>query len=252
MAKTLLQIAKEVARRAKVVSPASSIGSVAGNDQLDVVYQAIVDAGDFMLDAHDWSILQTEATLATVASTESYALPSDWHHFIHDTGWDQSNMRQMFGSVTPQLWEWGNNSTVTLSQLRKWFALRVTEGQGADGAIHIFPTPTAVETLSYQYLSQNWAANAAGTPKATMDIDTDTPRIPDHVLSMLATAMAMESEGLPFLNRRNDAERLLEQAIANDATPPVADANRDPVLRRGLWNWRAQWPCNVPDGGFGQ
>ena len=131
------------------------------------------------------------------------------------------------------------------------FIFDVSDGS-ADGTIDIFPTPTAVETLSYWYVSENWAANAAGTPKNTMDVDTDTPRIPDHLLSLGAAWMAKRSESLPYLDDRNDWERLLEQAIANDAMPPRAHANRDPVYRLGCWDWRAQWPCSVPDGGYGQ
>lgn len=251
MAQTLLQIAKAVARRSKVISPASTIGSVIGNDGLDVIYQAVLDAGEFMLNAHDWSILRTEKTITTVASTESYVLASDFHRFIHDTGWDQTNLRQMYGSTSPQAWQFANNATVTLSQFRKWFQLKATQGQGADGTIEIFPTPEAVETLIYEYISQNWAASTGGTPQASMTADTDTSRLPEHPLSLLATAMAMESEGIPFLNKRNDAERMIEQAIANDAPPPRASANRDPVWMRNRYNWRAGWPCNVPDGGYG-
>ncbi|MGI9499787.1 MAG: hypothetical protein ACR2P3_07100 [Geminicoccaceae bacterium] len=238
-----------MARRARTPKPVPT--AVVGIEGSETLYQAILDAGEFMLNAHDWSILRTEATIATVASTESYVLESDFYRFIHDTAWDQSNLRQMLGSTSPQLWQWGNNSTVTLSQLRKWFQLKATQGQGADGTIEIFPTPTAVETLSYEYVSQNWAQNSSSVAQSSMTADDDTSRLPEHPLGLMATAFMLESQGLPFLNRRNDAERMLEQAIANDAMPPMASANRDPVLRHGLWNFREQWPCNVPDGGFG-
>lgn len=250
MAQTLLQIAESVARRSKTPKPVPT--AVIGIEGAATLYQAILDAGEFMLNAHDWSILRTEATIATVASTESYVLPSDFHRFIHDTGWDQTNLRQMYGSTSPQAWQFANNATVTLSQFRKWFQLKATQGQGAVGSIEIFPTPEAVETLSYEYISQNWAANTGGTAQASMTADTDTSRLPEHPLGLMATAFMLESEGLPFLNRRNDAERMIEQAIANDAPPPRASANRDPVWMQNRYNWRAGWPCNVPSGGFGQ
>lgn len=249
MAQTLLQIAQAVARRVRTPSPVP--GSIVGNAGAETLYQAVLDAGEFMLNAHDWSILRTEATIATVASTESYSLPSDFHRFIHSTAWDQSNDRLMFGSTSPQRWQWSNNSTVTLSQFRKLFQFKATQGQGADGTIEIFPTPTAVETLGYEYISENWAQTSGSVAQNTMSADTDTPRIPDHVLGLLATAFLMESEGLPFLNRRNDAERMIEQAIANDAPPPRANANHDPVWVNGAFNWASRRWCNTPDGGFG-
>ena len=251
MPQTLLQIAKSVARRTKTISPASSISTVVGNDELDVIYQAILDAGQFMLEAHDWSVLRTEEPITTAASDFDYALPSDFHKFIHDTAWDQSNERQMKGSLSPQAWRWANDATVVVGQLRKWFQIKATQGDGDNGVIEIFPTPDAVETLIYEYISENWARTTGGTPKNTMDVDTDVPRIPDHVLALGASWMAKRSESLPYIDDRNDWERLLEQAIANDAPPYRVTANRDPVLRNS-WSFRAQWPCNTPDGGFGQ
>ena len=248
MTQTLLQIGQAIARRVRTPSPVP--GTIVGNEGAETLYQAILDAGEFMLNAHDWSILRTEATVTTAASTVSYSLETDFHRFIHDTGWDQSNDRMMRGSLSPQMWQWANNATVVVGQLRKWFQLKATQGQGSDGTIEIYPTPDAVETLSYEYISENWAQNSNSVAQNTMSADTDTSRLPDHVLGLLATAFLAESEGLPFLNRRNDAERMLEQAIANDAPPYRVSANRDPVWRRS-WSFRAQWPCNVPDGGFG-
>ena len=63
--------------------------------------------------------------------------------------------------------------------------------------------------------------------------------------------MFKASESLAYLDDRNDWERMVEDIAGGDAPPPIAFSNRDAVWRRGCWDWRGAWPCNVPDGGFG-
>lgn len=251
MPQTLLQIGQAVARRVKTPSPVPT--AIIGSEGSETLYQAVLDAGDMLLKGYDWSILQEQGQIVTQSGKNDYALPADFDRFIPVTGWDATNQRQMRGSTTPQTWQWANNVTVTLSQFRRLFRLNATPGQGTEGTIRIFPTPTDDGSiLVYEYISENWAQSSSMVPKPTMDLDTDTPRIADYLVSHGATWMLRSTEGLAYLDQRNDWERAVVQLAAQDAPPRTAFANRDPVWARGVWDSRAWWPCNLPDGGFGQ
>lgn len=245
---TLLDIGKEIARRAKAPKPVPS--SIANSEGSESLFQAINDAGKLMLKQHDWSVLQVEQTITLVQGQESYPLPADFDRFIPYTGWDQTNLRMMVGSQSAQRWQWGNNVTVTLSQFRRWFRIQATSGK--NGVIRIFPTPEADgDVLVYEYISRNWAQDSMGTAKASMTSDTDTPRLDDDLVSWGGTWLFKQSEGLAYLDDRNDWERMFLDIAGGDAPPQIAWSNCDPVWRRGTFNWRAAWPCNVPDGGYG-
>jgi hypothetical protein len=130
-----------------------------------------------------------------VASTASYALPSDFRKMIPQSGWDRSTLLPMSGPVSSQVWQYRAAVTVTASilvEFRLW-----------QGLMYLTPTPTSAETIAYEYLSTYWVATASNTlptldaPTASTDVDLlrAEPR------REKAQARFPQSEGIRHLGR---------------------------------------------------
>lgn len=106
-------------------------------------------AGRDLMRCHDWGALQTLGTITTADGTSSYALASDYDRMIADTAWNRSTDWQMVGPDTVQL----NRALLEgVAQIGARNRFRLT-----GTAVSVYPTPTAVETLVYEYVSKKWA-----------------------------------------------------------------------------------------------
>ena len=118
--------------------------SIVGNNSDDAIkLLALANrTGREIMKKHNWTRLQTEATITTIASTEAYALESDFDRFINNTMWDNSNNREM-KLVTEQEWAFLKNGIVTQAGIEKQWRIR-----GQNVLVH--PTPAGADTLKYE------------------------------------------------------------------------------------------------------
>jgi hypothetical protein len=97
-----------------------------------------------------WAELVTEHTFVTVASTATYAMPSDFRAFGPMSQWDRTNSWRLNGPVPSLVWQWLKSGISVASGMNKWFMVR--------GAyLTIYPTPTVSdETIAFDYYSKSW------------------------------------------------------------------------------------------------
>src|SRR3954464_12301031 len=83
--------------------PASVVGNT---DQLARQSLALLNReGKELSRNHDWKVLVREYSFATVASTSDYALPSDFDHFVNDSGWNRTDHEPLIGPLSGQTWQ---------------------------------------------------------------------------------------------------------------------------------------------------
>jgi hypothetical protein len=111
---------------------------IANSDPAAVQLLALAKRAAIAITGYNWQAMIREQTITTVASTETYALPTDWDRYISETMWDASNYWQMKGQLTPQMWQAYKRGIVTLVTARKMFRVR-------GNLVYIIPTPSAVE-----------------------------------------------------------------------------------------------------------
>lgn len=166
-------------------------------------------AGKDLMRVHGWGALQTLGTITTANGTSSYALASDYDRMISDTGWDRTNDWMMVGPDSPQINRYLNESGVAQTGPRKRFRL-----QGSN--IVIWPTPTATETLVYEYISNKWAASSGGTAQSEFAADTDTTVFDPDLMRAEIKWRYLQARGLAYDDMRGEAFVMRQDRIAKD------------------------------------
>lgn len=198
-------------------------------------------AGKGIVRERGWTHLQREYTFSTVVGQEAYPLPSDFREMISQSGWDRTTAYTLGGPVGAAAW-----------QAAKAFPSAVSirpniRFQG--GQISISPTPTAVQTIAFEYQSWSWIIRAGETTPTT-----DTPSAPGDVacfnedLLVAATKLAWKiAKGMDTTTAQADFDRSLASEVNADASAP------DIPLGGGSGSSPAQdvWN-NVPQTGIGQ
>lgn len=204
---TLAEIANRAADELSVARPSAYVGGSTAGGRL---FLALANsAGRDLMRAHEWSVLQTTATITTAIGTSTYALATDYDRMISDTGWDRTNDEMMVGPDSPQINRYVNESGVAQVGISKRFRI-----QGSN--LIIWPTPTAVETLVYEYVSNKWAVDSGSTAQTEFTADTNTTRFDPELMKEEIKWRYKQAKGMAFEDARAYALMIREQKIAND------------------------------------
>lgn len=196
--------------------------------------------GQELLRAHPWSHLTKTHTFSTAATTEDYALPADFSRLVPETAWNRGQQRPMAGPLNAQQWaaEKARSSAGAVGQYFRIFGDR----------FYIHTTPTAVETVAYEYISRYWVDTGGGaTPDAEAPTTAADTVFFDRLLLVASLRAAwLRGNGGDATSATEDAMDAFRMAVGADGGAPVLSARR-PTIRSGS---PGAWP-NVPDTGFG-
>jgi len=101
-----------------------------------------------------WPELTREATITTVASQASYALPVDFNYSLFDTVWNRSTIGEMTGPISPRDWQSLASGASVAVASDYWRIKGISEKK-----FFISPTPSATttgQTIAFEYQSINW------------------------------------------------------------------------------------------------
>ena len=181
----------------------------------------------------------TEAggTSATVNFQKvKYALPSDYLAMIPRTQWDKSKRWELLGPEDAQQWQWLLSGYIATGPRIRW---RLIANQ-----FNIWPGNSTAELLGYEYRSQGWAFNAAGTVMNSMTVDTDTCIYPDRLMVLSTKLKYFEAKGFDTTAIYRDYLMELDTAIAQDTSSAnLSFAPRPSSILIGY--------DNIPDSGYG-
>lgn len=229
MTLSLLQLAQETMSRVGFASPASVMS---GNDIAYQMRGMINETAADLRRRHDWSALREAGEITTTADRlqETFLTNHpDFAKLVPDTVWNTTNQQFMSGPLSPVRW-----NRLIASGVSPWaysFRLRA-------GALEI-PAPTAGETITFEYISNYWVTDSAGTPKAAFTLDTDKTRLDDELLILGAKWRFKKEKGLEYGEDFNDYEKAVSEAIGIDkATGIVSLVPMTPP------------DVNIPEGDF--
>ena len=115
----------------------------------------------------------------------------------------------MVGPDTPQINRYLNESGVAQTGVRKRFRLQGTN-------IVIFPTPAAIETLVYEYVSNKWARSRSPSPRlSSRPTRTRRCSIPDLMRAEIKWRY-LAAKGMAFDDARAEAMTIRESRVAAD------------------------------------
>lgn len=198
-------------------------------------------AGRMVVREHGWSHLQREFVFSTVASQAAYPLPSDFREMIEQSGWNRTTVYPFGGPIGAAVW-----------QLTKAFPLVGTlqpfvRFQG--GQMSFSPTPTAVQTIAFEYQSWFWVRPVGQTSPSS-----DTPTAASDTICFNASLMVCalklaweKAKRMDTTAAQADYERALASEMNQDSAAPtmILGGSSDSSPAQAVWD-------NIPQTGIGQ
>lgn len=235
---SLLTVVQNVCREVGLTVP--SVAYASTNRQTLQIVQLATRAGQ-RLAKKDWTVLQKEYTFSTVASTASYALPSDYDRMIINTAWDRTSYWKLRGQLSPREWQVKKSALIASTTLRSNFRVKPDTRVNK---FYIDPTPSAVESMVYEYISNAWVKNAANDDAfAKYTADDDVAIIPEELIELEVIWRLLNRKGFAYTEEKDEAERAIAEMFAQDRAVPV--------LNFGAPQQALAERLNLPEGGFG-
>ena len=196
---TLKTICQNAADEVGLGRPSTIIGSSDTTARRCLRY-AIRTGNELVKCNHPYLI--KEHTFSTVASQVEYSPPSDFDHFVPDTHWNRTTNRRNF-PILPNEWQFFQSGLATVS-INDRFRIR-----GADKEILIEPTPTAVETIAFEYVSKNYCESSGGTGQSVWTADTDVGVIDEEVFELGIIWRLLNRMGQPYAEEKAEYQSCL-------------------------------------------
>lgn len=201
MMKTALSIVQSVRKRLNLPAITALVGAT-DPDELQMI-ELLYAVCEELRQARCWTQLKRSYSFATVATQASYQLPADFYSPLLNTHWNATEDERLIGPVTDDdfmyLTESGSSSTQNYTF--RIFGRDENTASGG-GQFYVNPTPSAVQTLKFEYLTRsfllpkNWAAstafgagaycNASGNIYQTAAGGTSGATVPSHTTGSVA------------------------------------------------------------------
>lgn len=236
----VLTIVREACGRIGLNKPSTATGST------DVQIQQLVslanEEGKKLAARTQWQELVAEATFTTVASEDQGKLngtivstASGLKYILNDTINNRTLRVNVPGPLSPRGWQ-GLKATGVPSGYWSQFRLR-------GGKLLLYPAPTAGQTASFEYMTENWASNATNdTFRKAFTADDDFPLLDSDLITAGLVWRWKKAKGLSYGEDMGDYEELVIDAIARNAPTKVVNLNGDcdeitpmVVVSRGNW-----------------
>lgn len=218
----------------------SAISDVYASTEEDVVQMRYLlkALGRKLVREFQWADLQKTHTFSTVNGTASYALPSDFGRFLPATEWNRTTQQKLLGPLAAQGWQ-VLQSTSAVAGITYWF-------RKVGNKVHLYPTPTATETIAYEYQSLYWVLPSGQTvpTSETPSANTDTLWLDPRLLVTGLKLAWRTAKRMDTAAEENEYAAALAMATGGDSGSP------DLSLTGGS-GIRLLSEANLPDTGYG-
>lgn len=236
--RTCLEIVKEICGNFGLVKPNTAVSS---NDLQVIQMLSLLNEGASKLARRfEWQVLTGEASFTTLAAASQGTLASiigataNFRRIVDETIWNRTTGRIVLGPIAPE--EWQGRLAVTTAGPYSEYRIRA-------GTLYFDPVPAAGESCYFEYVSYNWATDAAGTtPRARFTADDDLPLFDDELLLADLKWRWREAKGLDFQQAFDDFEMMVADAESSDKT-----ARR--IKMDNMWSNWARYP-GVPNSSW--
>lgn len=229
---SLLTIVQDAAARVGVPQPSAVIGAADARPFLAVAQQE----GKDLARRHNWSGLTKEKTFTSVAAAaQTSSIATDFDRIVNGTFFNRTTRRSVTGPLTAQEWQeiQGNLSTLVSQAYR----IRGT-------SLLLTPTPSAGQTMAYEYISTYWLTNAGGTvERAAWTADDDISLLSEELITLGVVWRYLRNKGLDYgeafqsyevavasVMGRDGGKRMLDMGAARGQRLPIA-----PEFPDGSW-----------------
>jgi hypothetical protein len=212
-----------------------------GQETQNLLYQLANEEAGELLERDDFdfpALRRTQSFTASLASLQSApGKPTNFQRAIPETFWNATTDRKIYGPLNEQEWAAANGNAITSAM---WQSVMFRY----DG-LHIFPAPTAADTITYDYIINTPVLAVDGTTyKTAFSVDTDSYVLGDRILRLGIVWRYLQTKG------RDYAEDLKNYELALAA---LFRAGRGAARVLSIAPGEVEWPPDgiVPDTGFG-
>lgn len=234
---SLLSIATDVSSETQGPQPATIAGNTEPDAQL--LLRTINKVGIKLMQIYPWSVLWKQHEFTAIAGQDQTAkVPSDFDRFVPETFWSVDNQTLISGPVSPSEWGALRVSSVTNSRNIK-FSWR-------SGLISTIPDIGAGVACEYQYVTKNWCTDSGGgTPQSVFAADDDVALLNEDLITNIAVAEWLKSEGLPYGEAQLYAQENLDRLTGND------QASENIAVVGDIYGQNTRHYSGEPDSGQG-
>lgn len=166
-----------------------------------------------------WKALTAEKTFTTVATAaQTSALASDYDWIIPDTMFNRTTNRRVTGPASPEQWQLTQASLVT--HVYPMFRIRGT-------SLLITPTPTAGDTVAYEYVTKNWCQSSGSTAQSAWAADTDTALLDEELMTLGLVWRWKRSKGLDAVAEFDTYQSEVLKAVMREGVRPRISTDAD-------------------------
>lgn len=214
---SLLTIVSDAARELSLPVPTAVIAAT--DPQALLLLRCAKAEGKALASRHAWQAMLTEHTFTTVAAAaQTSSIPSDFDRIVPESMFNRTTPRKVWGPVDSAEWQSIQASLVT--RVDPAFRIRL-------GTIYMTPTPSADQTVAYEYVSTKWCQSSGGTAQTNWAADTDIPRIgidqtiTEEVITLGVIWRFRKSRGLEYEADRETHARAVLDLIMRDGARPT-------------------------------
>ena len=226
---------QDAADQIVVPRPATLIGSA---DPVSRLFLRLANKeGKELAKRTPWQALTIEGSITTANGTASYVLPTAFDRIVEGSMYNRTQAQKVIGPVTPQRWQQLQANGIT----GIWQAFRIRGGY-----FYLTPTPTATESIYYEYITQYWCATAGDTSpdQAAYMVDTDIVFLPEEVMTLGLVWRFKHARGLEYAEDFQAYELKVAEVIGNDGGTGLIDLSADepgtgtyePTIADGSWS----------------
>ena len=216
---SLLTIVQQAMTSINLPSPTAVISS---NDELVKQFLALSnEEGKSLSRRFDWQRLVKEGSFTTLAAETQVAVITttftDYGLYIPTTMWNRTSAWPVIGPIPGQEWAALKASGLNAST-QSAFRIR-------GDSILFYPTPTAGDSVYFEYISKNWNISDASVEQSAWVSDTDTALIDEELIKLGIKWRFLRAKGLSYGEEFNEYEMAVAKIAAHDGARPVIDMN---------------------------
>jgi hypothetical protein len=186
-----------------------------------------------------WALLSEEHTFDTVSGTASYALPDNYDSVMNGTGWNRGTNFPLRASITPRDWQASKSGLIQSTIYNSGYRIK---GSSAE-QFFVDPTPDSVQTMVYEYQSNEWCRSSGGTGQTDWAADDDEAILDEELMLLGVEWRFRRAKGLSYLAMQREYDELVDKRLASEAGAPVIQTSDTDTT--------ASPPGNIPETGFG-
>lgn len=205
---TLLTLIQRTFRRVGLTAPSAAVGSTEEN--ILRLIELANEEGEELSERYPWQVLINEATLTTSAAESQGAMTTiagaSFAYIQNDTMWNRTTNRRWL-PVDDVQWQQMKASGITGPDY--YFRIR-------GGNLIVQPTPTASQTVCFEWVSKNWCTSSGGTGQSQWAADDDVLLLPAEVFLMGLVWRWKKAQGLEYAEDFRQYEIRAESAMIRD------------------------------------